>query len=369
MIVFAHLLNDRSGSPRVLSAAIAALAQRGDESRLFLGSEGSGFLDDAGIDTTRYWYRRTPYRPITFLTYVASQVSLLVDLLRTRNIDRDALIYVNTLLPFGAAIYGWLTGRRVVYHVHETSLSPVLLRWFLVGVARVTSVLNIYVSDAHARALPIEGVRSAKLYNALSTEFSTKAFATEYRHRRCGMFKVLMVASLRDYKGVPELLKLAADFSEVKDIRFDLVVNDDQSAISRYFKKKQLPSNLSVHPRVADICPFYAQAGLVLNLSRVDECVETFGLTVLEAMSFGVPVIVPPVGGPAELVMDGIQGLWIDSKLSRDLFAAVDLLRTDAIFCQTLSVACRSRAADFSQSAFVSGLQQLVAQCHANSDV
>ncbi len=60
MIVFAHLLNDQSGSPRVLSLAIAALARKGDGGRLFVGSDGSGILDDAGIETTRYWYRRKP---------------------------------------------------------------------------------------------------------------------------------------------------------------------------------------------------------------------------------------------------------------------------------------------------------------------
>ena len=180
MIVFAHLLNDRSGSPRVLCSSIAALREDEDRVRLFVGSEGSGCLDDAGIETTRYWYRRTPYRLLTLITYTASQFSLLARLFRTRDIDRDALIYVNTLLPFGAAVYGWMTGRPVVYHLHEISVSPAPLRWFLTAIARRTAQHLIYVSDFHRGCLPISDLAARTVHNALDEAFLTRAGASRY---------------------------------------------------------------------------------------------------------------------------------------------------------------------------------------------
>lgn len=39
---------------------------------------------------------------------------------------------------------------------------------------------------------------------------------------------------------------------------------------------------------------------------------ETFGLTALEAMSVGLPVIVPTEGGIAEMVENGVNGYKID---------------------------------------------------------
>ena len=352
MILFAHLLNDSSGSPRVLCSTIAALTEAGHGARLYIGSDGSGCLSGSGIPTTRYWYHRARYRLVTLFTFFFSQVVLFYKLLSDHSIAKNAVVYVNTLLPFGAALYGWLTGRRVVYHVHEVSITPAPLRWFLVGVARLTSSLNIYVSDAHMSAMPIKGVSQLRLYNALDADFTTKAFASTYMHRHDGVFRVLMVASLRDYKGVPELLKLAASFSDAPDVHFDLVVNDEQAAISRYFIDKCVPENFTVHARVADTSCFYANASLVLNLSRGDEWVETFGLTILEAMAHGVPVIVPPVGGPVELVANGIQGYLIDSKDSEKLYAAVKSLCADPVLCKQLSVACRACAANFSQERF-----------------
>ena len=352
MIVFAHLLNDVSGSPRVLLAAISAFANAGHATKLYIGSDGNGCLSRCGVPIVRYWYRRTGYRVPTLFTYLFSQFGLFFKLLADSDIDRRAIIYVNTLLPFGAALYGWLTGRRVIYHVHEVSITPVPLRWLLVGVAQLTSDLNIYVSDAHVAALPIRGGRHIRLYNALDDAFATKAFASPYHHRRAGTFKILMVASLRDYKGVPEFLELATRFATMPDVHFDLVVNDEHAAIARYFGGTHVPPNLTVHARVADTTCFYANASLVLNLSRVDEWVETFGLTILEAMAHGVPVIAPPVGGPVELVTHGVHGCLINSRDSEPLYAAVHALYESAALCERYSLACRKRASDFSPKRF-----------------
>ncbi len=106
-----------------------------------------------------------------------------------------------------------------------------------------------------------------------------------------------MIASLRDYKGVQELLGLALATVDHREIRFHLVVNDEGSAIDRYFASKVIPPNFAIYPRTTDTAAFFRNASLVLNLSRVDQCVETFGLTILEAMAFGIPVIVPPWEG------------------------------------------------------------------------
>ncbi len=70
--------------------------------------------------------------------------------------------------------------------------------------------------------------------------------------------------------------------------------------------------NLQIIPRQNDVAPFYNEASIVLNLSDKRRFVETFGLTALEAMSAGLPVIVPTKGGIAEMVEDGVNGYKID---------------------------------------------------------
>lgn len=70
--------------------------------------------------------------------------------------------------------------------------------------------------------------------------------------------------------------------------------------------------NLRIVSRQNDVTPFYNEASIVLNLSDKQRFVETFGLTALEAMSAGLPVIVPTEGGIAEMVEDGANGYKID---------------------------------------------------------
>lgn len=359
-VVFVHLLNDYSGSPRVLKNIIHALTSEKIHCLLYVGHPAIGILSDCTIPVRHYWYRRLGNRWGTLFTFFISQLILFVKLLFDRSISKDAVVYVNTLLPFGSALYGKLTGRRVIYHLHEISLAPNLLKRFLLWIAQHTSSLNIYVSQAHRHALPLPGITSAVVYNALDETFIAEAASAIYCRLHDGCFNVLMIASLRDYKGIPELLALAEATQEQPTIHYHLLVNDDEKKITAYMYGRTLSSNLTLYPATPDVTAFYRRASVVLNLSRIDQWVETFGLTILEAMAFGIPVIVPPVGGPAELVEEGRQGYLIDSRNQTALRQWVLKLAGDELLCQQMSESCRKRAADFSQANFEDSLNKVI---------
>ena len=95
----------------------------------------------------------------------------------------------------------------------------------------------------------------------------------------------------------------------------------------------------------------------MLNLSRVDQWIETFGLTLVEAMSFGIPVIAPPVGGPAEIVTHGREGYCIDSRDGAALRNAVLKLTDDPATYDAMARAARKRAQDFSFEAYAAALR------------
>lgn len=361
-IIFCHLLNDFSGSPKVLAETISVLKKQSSGAKIFIGSGSEGFLSNCDLPVTRYWYVRSKYRWVTLFTYFFSQLFLFFALLRDRSIEKKAIIYVNTLLPFGAALYGKLTGRRVLYHIHEVSISPAPLRLYLTSLVTWTSSLNIYVSKTHMEMLPIKGVAVRCIHNTLEEGFQLVAAAACYIPRREGIFKVLMVASLRDYKGIPELLALVDTLAGRDDIHFDLVVNGELADINEYFSNRKCPPQLTVYPRTMDTPAFYGAAGVVLNLSRVDTCQETFGLTILEAIAFGVPVIVPPCGGPAELVTDAVQGFLVDSRDTAQLRLRVLALADDEPLCMAISQAARLRAQDFGHDKFAAALEAAIAE-------
>ena len=57
--------------------------------------------------------------------------------------------------------------------------------------------------------------------------------------------------------------------------------------------------------------------------------IETFGLTALEAMTAGLPVIVPTVGGIAEMVTDGVNGYKIDVQNLKEIEETVKSVLTN----------------------------------------
>lgn len=343
MIVFAHLLNDRSGSTRVLRS-VFDLVGNPNTDLLYVGGGAEGIFDDGGKSVVRYRYRRAGNRLFTLIYFVASQLDLFVRLLRDRRISRDAVVYVNTLMPFSAALYGWVTGRPVIYHLHELTVRPRVLGALLVGIARLTAHRLIYVSDAHRKLLPIDEDRAITIYNAV--EISEKDNVS--RSGPIRPFNVVMLAYNRDYKGIKEFISLANRMSRHTDVAYKLVLSDGIEDV----RKETLTPNLTLYPPSACPAEHYVGAGLVVNLSRVDLVVETFGLTLLEAMAFGVPVIAPPVGGPAELVRDGQEGYLIDSRDQEALETAVERLAASPDMWQSMSDAARRRAAQFDPATF-----------------
>ncbi|CAD5109714.1 glycosyltransferase family 4 protein [Zestomonas carbonaria] len=304
-LIFVHLFNDRSGSPKVLSQVIVAMSRLGRSIEILTSHHGDGFLSDLPGVRRQIFYRRSENKILTLIFYLASQFFLFFQCLRYWR--RDVVFYINTMLPFGAALAALLMRKPVIYHVHETSIRPFMLKCFLRLIIKFTARKVIFVSD-YLRAVEGFGnnISQFVLHNALDGE--VRPMQSRVRE---GDFNVLMVCSLKKYKGILEFFEVAKSLRPDVSVRFVLVLNASQLEIDEYLFGVVVPGNVTIFPRQSDISPFYLDASLVLNLSRPDEWIETFGLTVLEAMSFGIPVIVPPVGGPAEIVTDGRHGYLI----------------------------------------------------------
>ena len=221
---------------------------------------------------------------------------------------QDVVFYINTILPVGPAVAGWLMGKRVVYHYHENADVKGRLYRALAWVMQRIATEIVCVSEYQRSFLKrVEGVTVVP--NALPMEFVERAVVDVERAFERG--RVLMLGSLKAYKGTREFVELAR---RLERYEFVLVLNEEQENIDAYIAKNGLvvPQNLKIFARQADVVPFYAEASMVLNLTDKNQAIETFGLTALEAMVFGLPVVVPTVGGIAEMVEDGVNGWKID---------------------------------------------------------
>ncbi len=305
MLVAWHLLNDYSGSPKVLLEVLRDRLARGE--RVELVSTAGGPLDTLlgtpGFTRRTYRYRFSNSGLRTMMSYV--RVQMLTFCMAFKYLfRRDVTFYVNTLLPVGPALAGRLTGKRVVYHYHENATVKGavyrLLAWAMQRLAHEIICVSAYQASFLKRT---KGVRVEP--NRLPADFVAKLKPdpeAAFERKR-----VLMLASLKAYKGTAEFIELARRMPEY---RFTLVLNETPEAVAAAMH--DLPANLTIYPRQTDVTPFYNDASVVVNLSNPRLFIETFGLTAAEAMAAGLPVIVPTVGGIAEIVEEDRGGYHHD---------------------------------------------------------
>jgi len=351
-IIAVHLLNDFSGSPFVFSQALLSLQQAGYEVHLFSATpSGRGFLSDLNVVHYRIFYKWSPNKLLTLFYFLLSQLFIFFRVLISSG--KNDIVYINTMLPFGAAIAARIRGCKVLYHIHEVSVKPMALKKILLFVIMHTADHCIYVSEFVKENTSLQ-IPATVIYNALPFAFTQKA--KKRPSKLSERFTVLMLCSLKKYKGVMEFVHCARALPQ---LRFELVLNASQDEISSFFEEEDLPANLILHPAQSDVHPFYARSSVVVNLSLPEKWIETFGMTALEAMYYGKPVIVPVVGGITELVEHGISGYCIDANRIDEVAEKIQKLCQNKELYGKMSEAAYERAALFSQGSFRNGIIQV----------
>ncbi|MDQ6654630.1 MAG: glycosyltransferase, partial [Verrucomicrobiota bacterium] len=90
-----------------------------------------------------------------------------------------------------------------------------------------------------------------------------------------------------------------------------------------------------------ELATAYASADIFVFPSTTD----TFGNVIIEAQAAGLPVIVSDVGGPKELVADGVDGLVTKALDAAALAAAIEKLAADAELRTRMGIEARARVA------------------------
>ena len=307
-IVFFHALNDNSGSPKILSLIIRGLLEKGYTVDLFTSSLNGGFLSGIpGVKYHKIFYRFSENRILTSFLFVVAQIRYFFSSLKYIG-SKNVIFYINTIIPFGATLGGYVFRIKSICHVHENPVRKNIVHRIELFVLRKFPSKAIFVSKYLYDSYIMAETRKELVSNALYPGF------VEIAEKHTPVFKnpgnILMACSLKVYKGIFVFLELAELLPEFS---FTLILNAGMNDIASYFRGKKIPRNLDIVPARDNLILYYEKTQLVVNLSLPDLCVEAFGLTILEALTFGIPVIVPPAGGVAELVTDGFNGYKINA--------------------------------------------------------
>ncbi|MHC4621098.1 MAG: glycosyltransferase [Planctomycetota bacterium] len=138
-----------------------------------------------------------------------------------------------------------------------------------------------------------------------------------------------------DYcKGPDLLLDAAARLLTASDQYHFVIVGDGQQKQSLARQCRQL--GLEEKVTFTGICENPAQLMRAFDIGLIPSRREAFGISAVEFMRMGVPVVASAVGGLVELIRDGETGILLDDLDPACIAEAVERLRDDAQLRNTL---------------------------------
>lgn len=242
------------------------------------------------------------------------------------------------------------------------------MKWIYRRMATVFSRSREY--QASLRQLGIAAPRLATTLPGVNTE----KFNPKHRDD-AGLWPRLGVRQARRllYCGrisIEKNLPLLADaFARLCAMRHDtaLVLAGDGPYMARMQAQlRGLPAYFLGYQNDQQLGPLYASADLFVFPSLTD----TLGQVVMESQASGLPVLVSDVGGPQEMIEDGVTGQVLrgGASSSADAWcAAIDALLNDAPRRQRMARAAVARIAPFSLEKTFDAFWQAHADAHTRN--
>jgi glycosyltransferase involved in cell wall biosynthesis len=183
------------------------------------------------------------------------------------------------------------------------------------------------VSQAVYRDLAEQGISESKLfqiykghdpvwYRAWTREQLLQEFSIPTHHLVFGC-----VANMRDNKGVDVFLEAAAHISAELPVTFLFVGRSDQACVDSLIKRApQIATRVIFAGFRTDSAAIIGACDIAAQLSKWREGLPK---AAIEAMIQGVPLIATPIGGAAELVVDGVTGIFVPPESTQAVAQAV----------------------------------------------
>jgi glycosyltransferase involved in cell wall biosynthesis len=304
--------------------------------RLFTSSFAKGQSDSM-------WSQTFPVRTFFVLVYRFLQYPLLFPwyvftlMLYFRGSDFDRLMVINggypaSLLGRSAVIAWWLAGRRplATMNIHSLATYPsrqsigleklidklvVRFSYRIIGVSKACISSLIYRS-AFKECNKLSYVYNG-IYDPVPTLSDDSVCCVRPIERYC-----LMLATYHAYKGHAYLLEAFADvLKEFADVHLRIFGHGFAQEKGKVFDevvRLKLEANVTLGDFTTDTAAWLSGASVLVVPSQA---YESFGLTIIEAMAFGVPVVTTNVGGMPEVLGDSNVG-YVCSKDDPLEFAA-----------------------------------------------
>lgn len=298
--------------------------------------------------------------------------------------SRTDIVHVMNYWSWARRLRGPKSGRKLVLEMHCEWLSEQNRDAIAYQLEAVDAVIGVsdHIIKLFKRAFPDFPGTVATVYNGVDVDVFTPAAAEAKTPDSAARPVILFVGRVSPEKGVHTLMEaLPRVLERFPEARLEIVgaqsalpanvllgLSSDPlvAALARFYDGsvtsdyrtflRTRVEQLGLGQRVQflgavphrELVDCYRRADLVVNPSLS----ESFGMSVVEAMACGIPVVASRVGGMQETMLEGQTGLLVEPENPDRLAASMNAILADRDRSSSMSVAGRERAvAQFSWAA------------------
>lgn len=211
----------------------------------------------------------------------------------------------------------------------------------------------VAISSEVVRELEDRGIRNKNLFripNGVDTARFCPVGESQKQNvrRKLGIPQnkkiVLFTGRLVSYKGLPLLLRVWDEIQSAHDQSMLLLVGSGgldihncESELREFVEANKLFNSVWFMGSVGNVNEYLQASDIfVFPTER-----EAFGISLIEAMACGIPVVATNVGGLKDIVTDRKNGLTVESGNFQQLYDGLDDLLSDAALAESLARAGR----------------------------
>jgi N-acetyl-alpha-D-glucosaminyl L-malate synthase BshA len=241
--------------------------------------------------------------------------------------------------------------------VGQDSSYQAITRFSIERSDRITSVSQ-WLKDETIRAFGCNGMRVDVIPNFVDPQvFDRTKWGNGLRHELGGGRKILMhISNFRPVKRVRDVVRIFARVREqVPSVLVMVGDGPDRNAAEEEARVHGVSADVRFLGKLDAVAPLLAAADVYVFPSES----ESFGLSALEALASGVPVVAARVGGVPEVVRDGITGSLHELGDIAGMSASVKRFLSPGVWEEASAAATADARARFATNDVVSRYESL----------
>ncbi|TSE00494.1 glycosyltransferase family 4 protein [Skermania sp. ID1734] len=348
-----------SGAELAFTRLACALAQQGYRTAAVLTAPGplTDLLQEGGVEVTVSpvcFDSRSVTRDGSVMPIVRGAFAMLAAGWTVGGVLRETKSSVVIAESTKALLMGTIASRRaripLVWQVHDR-----ISREYFGWLAPLIRFLGLVV--AHAFIANSQGTRRTlwTLWKPVTVAYPGVDLTTvpdPKPQRPADLVRIAMVGRLTEWKGQDLVLEALAQTRTAAEVTF---IGGSHFGEEQYGARlRALTEELGLSNRVTFVghqprpLTAMADADIVIQYTRLT---EPFGQVVVEAMAVGCAVIATDLGGPTEIVTNGVDGVLVAPNRPGELARAIDDLVADHELRLAIAARAMDRAKAFSLAA------------------